>query len=149
VTSLKPVVILLVEDELGDQKLITQSLSSQKISNQIQIVESGEEALEYLSHCKISEKEWPRPDLILLDLCMAGMGGKEFLKIIKSDPDLDTIPVVILTTSDSEEDIHDSYKLGAAGYVKKPVLLEDFQRVMADLHEYWFVMCKRICESGV
>jgi len=84
------------------------------------------------------------PDLILLDLNMPGLEGKELLKVVKTDPELDIIPVVILTTSDSERDIIDSFKLQAAGYVKKPVTLEDFQQVVTDLTNYWFVICKHI-----
>ena len=84
------------------------------------------------------------PDLILLDLNMPGMGGKELLKTIKADPQLSTIPVVILTTSDLDGDILDSFKLQASGYVKKPVTLSEFQKVLSDLTDYWFVICKHI-----
>ena len=143
--NLKPVKILLVEDDPGDQKLISKSLSSQKISNDLSIAESGETALSYLSQCKAHDM----PDLILLDLNMPGMGGKEFLRRLKTDDELDTIPVVILTTSDSERDILESYKLQAAGYIKKPVSLHGFQEVMAELEEYWFVICRRVSHTTV
>jgi len=85
----------------------------------------------------------PRPDLILLDLNMPGMGGKEFLKRIKDDKNLKQIPVVIVTTSDLEKDIIDSYNLQASGYVRKPVTLDGFKEVMKKIGEYWFVLCKR------
>jgi CheY-like chemotaxis protein len=75
---------------------------------------------------------------------MPGIGGKGFLKQIKEDRDLDIIPVVILTTSDSDQDILDSYKLHASGYIKKPVSLEGFNKVIQDLEEYWFVICRRV-----
>ncbi len=136
-----PVRILLVEDDPGDQKLVKVSLKRQRIANELYIVSSGEEALDFLyQRGEYSDK--PRPDLILLDLNMPGMGGKEFLRRIKADESLQTIPVVILTTSDAEEDIIESYHLHASGYVKKPVNIEDFKRVMDEIGEYWFVICK-------
>ena len=128
--NLKPAMILLVEDDPGDQKLIKLSLEHQKISNDVFVAETGEEALDYLSRSKAGDSECPSIDLILLDLNMPGMGGKEFLRRVKQDEQLDTIPVVILTTSDSERDIFESYKLQAAGYIKKPVTLEGFQEMM-------------------
>jgi len=140
--DLRPVTVLLVEDDLGDQKLIKKSLSSQRINNKIVITDTGEEALQFLSECKTGEADGGLPDLILLDLNMPGMGGKEFLRRIKEDPQLDTIPVVILTTSDAEQDILESYKLQCSGYIKKPVTLNEFQRVIGQLEEYWFVICK-------
>ncbi len=138
----KPVTILLIEDDLGDQKLIKMSLKEQRISNIPVVLSSGEEALCYLKKIKTSEKD-PLPDLILLDLNMPGMGGKEFLRQIKSDPQFDAIPVVILTTSDSDKDILESFRLQAAGYIKKPVNLTDFQEVMQTLTDYWFTICRR------
>ena len=145
--DLRPITILLVEDDPGDQKLIKNSLQQQKLGNEIFISESGEEALEYLAGSKAGNPECPRPELILLDLNMPGMGGKEFLKHIKADDELDTIPVVVLTTSDSEQDILESYKLHAGGYVKKPVTLAGFEQVMRELEAYWFVICKRVPKS--
>ena len=142
--DLRPITILLVEDDPGDQKLIKNSLLHQKIGNNIFISETAEEALEYLAGSKAGDVDCPRPDLILLDLNMPGMGGKEFLKHIKADDDLDTIAVVVLTTSDSEQDIIESYKLHAAGYIKKPVTLDGFEQVMRELEEYWFVICRRV-----
>ncbi len=142
--ELLPANILLVEDDLGDQKLIKKSLLNQKISNELFITSSGEEALDFLSQSKAGAAECPEPDLILLDLNMPGMGGKEFLKHIKADSELDTIPVVILTTSDSEQDILESYKLHASGYIKKPVTLDGFHQVMSKMEEYWFTICKRV-----
>lgn len=135
---------MLVEDDAGDQKLIRQSLLKQKISNEVHVANDAEEALEYLASAKGDNQENPMPDLILLDLNMPGIGGKEFLKRIKDDPELDTIPVVILTTSDSDQDIMDSYKLHASGYIKKPVSLEGFNKIIRELEEYWFVICRRV-----
>ena len=147
--NLKPATILLVEDDPGDQKLIKLSLERQKISNDVFVAETGEAALDYLSRSKAGDSECPSIDLILLDLNMPGMGGKEFLRRIKEDDQLDTIPVVILTTSNSEQDILESYKLHAAGYIKKPVSLEGFREVIRDLEEYWFVICRRVEVSSV
>jgi CheY-like chemotaxis protein len=142
--TFKPAVILLVEDDLADQKLIKKSMLDQKIDNKLIIVETGEDALEYLVHGKSTEAGYPAPDLILLDLNMPGMGGKEFLRRLKADDTLNTIPVVILTTSDSEQDILETYKLQAAGYIRKPLTLDGFREVLSRLQEYWFVICKRV-----
>jgi len=145
--DLKPIRIMLVEDDKGDQKLIKNSLAKQKVTNDVCIAENAEEALDYLAGSKRGDSACPMPDLILLDLNMPGIGGKEFLRRIKEDSALDTIPVVILTTSDSEQDILASYKLHASGYIKKPVSLEGFQKIMYELEEYWFVICKRVSKE--
>ena len=142
--TFKEVVILLVEDDVADQKLIKMSLNKEKIVNEIQTANNGEEALAYLQRSKNGDNETPMPDLILLDLNMPRMDGKEFLKLMKSDNELSSIPVVILTTSDSDKDILESYKLQAAGYIKKSAKLQEFQDVIRNLSEYWFVICKRV-----
>jgi len=142
--ELAPLVILLVEDDLADQKLIKISLRNEKIANDLYTVQTGEEGLDFLYHRGNYSNGTPQPDLILLDLNMPGMGGKEFLKWIKTDEKLKQIPVVILTTSEAERDIIDSYKLQASGYVHKPVTLEEFKEAMKKLKEYWFVLCKRV-----
>ena len=142
--NMRPVTILLIEDDTGDQKLITQSLRAEKVSNQIRIAGSGEEAIEYMTAALSGEQDKPLPDLVLLDLNLPGMGGKEFLRQLKQNPSLVDIPVVILTTSDMDKDILDSYKLQASGYIKKPCGLAEFQAIMKSLNEYWFVICKRV-----
>ncbi len=141
---LKSIVILLVEDDPGDQKLIRKSLLEVKIVNNVVIAENGEQALEYLERSKNGDSKCPVPNLILLDLNMPGMGGKEFLKRVKSDENFGMIPVVVLTTSDLEHDIRESYKLHASGYIKKPVTMDGFQKVMQNLQEYWFSICKGV-----
>jgi len=141
--KLEPLTILLVEDDLADQKLIKISLRRQKVANDLCIVSSGEEGMDFLHRRGDYKSGAPRPDLILLDLNMPGMGGKEFLRRVKNDEHLKKIPVVILTTSDAERDIVDSYKLQASGYVNKPVTLAGFEEVMKKIEEYWFVLCKR------
>ncbi len=142
--NLAPLVILLVEDDLADQKLIKTSLRNEKLGNDLYSVQSGEEGMDFLYHRGNYSNGTPQPDLILLDLNMPGMGGKEFLRQVKEDEKVKQIPVVILTTSDAERDIIDSYKLQASGYVHKPVTLEEFKEGMKKLKEYWFVLCKRI-----
>lgn len=131
-------VVLLVEDDTGDQKLIRQSLANQEASHELHIVENGEEALEYLQHSKSGDKQNPWPNLILLDLNMPGMGGRELLKRLKNDDDLCGIPVVILTVSDSEIDIQESYRSNVAGYVQKTASPEKLQEVLGKLAKYWF-----------
>ncbi|MDY6892702.1 MAG: response regulator [Chloroflexota bacterium] len=140
---LTPVKILLVEDDPADQKLVKISLNEQKVANDLYIASNANEALGYLRKCSANGNHSTRPDLILLDLNLPGMSGKEFLKEIKSDEELRSIPVVILTTSNSENDILESYNLQASGYVNKPVDIADFQDVIKQIENYWFVVCKR------
>ena len=142
--GLEPLTILLVEDDPADQKLIKTSLRNQKIVNDLYVVNSGEEGMDFLHRHGNYSNGTPQPDLILLDLNMPGMGGKEFLRQIKGEENLKQIPVVILTTSDAERDIIDSYKLQASGYVRKPVTLDEFKEAMGKLKEYWFLLCKRV-----
>ena len=142
VNRIAPLTILLVEDDVADQKLIKASLKNQKIANELYVANSAEEALDFL-YCRGAYSSGTTPPaLILLDLNMPGMGGKEFLKQIKSDEGIKQIPVVILTTSNAERDIIDSYRLQAAGYVHKPVTLDEFKQVMAEIEDYWFILCK-------
>lgn len=147
-TQVMPVNILLVEDDPGDQKLIKSSFFKQRILNDLNVVETGEEALEYLNSISAHADDENYPDLILLDLNMPGMGGKGFLKAMKNDDRFKHIPVVILTTSDSDRDILESYQLQAAGYIKKPVQFEDFQAVVKGVEQYWFMICKTPGNQG-
>lgn len=142
--NLAPLVILLVEDDIADQKLIKASIRNEKIANELYCVQTGEDGMNFLYRRGNYSSGTPRPDLILLDLNMPGMGGKEFLRQVKEEESLKQIPVVILTTSEAENDIIDSYKLQASGYVHKPVTLEEFKKAMKKLKEYWFVLCKRV-----
>jgi len=136
--ALKTTVVLLVEDDAGDQKLVKKALANREIVNKLYVVRDGEDALEYLQRSKCSDVKSPRPNLILLDLNMPGMGGKEFLRRIKADDDLCSIPAVVLTVSDAEIDIQESYKLKAAGYVQKRASSKEFQKVVGGLAKYWF-----------
>jgi CheY-like chemotaxis protein len=101
------------------------------------VVGTGEEALNYLERSKCDE-DVRRPHLILLDLNMPGMGGKEFLRRVKQDSELSCIPVVIVSTSDSPADIEESYKLSAAGYIQKCPSPDELRRVVQKLVHYWF-----------
>jgi CheY-like chemotaxis protein len=136
----KRVVILLVEDDPGDQELTRRALQGDLLRTDLQIVENGEEALDYLyRRGRFAAREAaPRPDLILLDLNMPRLGGREVLAHIKHDPELGRIPVVVLTTSTQETDIVKSYDLGCNSYIHKPVDIEQFIRVIRQLENYWF-----------
>lgn len=135
--SSKYLIMFLIEDDPGDQKLVKSALAAQEAPIELRIVGSAEEALRYLLHNDDEGEQYPRPNLILLDLNMPGMGGKEFLKCIKANENLNNIPVVILTTSDSETDIQECYKLHAAGYIQKPRNVQELREVMKKTIKYW------------
>jgi CheY-like chemotaxis protein len=131
-------VVLLVEDDPGDQKLMRYALSQQELRSRLEIVGTAEEALDYLERTVTENSDAYRPDLILLDLNMPGIGGKEFLRRIKQDERFSNIPVVIVSTSDSTTDIQDSYRMKAAGYIQKCPSPEELRRVVQKLVHYWF-----------
>ncbi|HOO34272.1 MAG TPA: response regulator [Thermotogota bacterium] len=133
--------ILLVEDNPGDQRLTQEALKDGKISNNLYIVEDGEEALMFL-HRTGEYAQAVKPDLILLDLNLPGMNGQEVLKIIKGDEALKRIPVVILTTSSADEDILKAYNLNANCYITKPVDFAQFIKVINMIQEFWFTIVK-------
>jgi chemotaxis family two-component system response regulator Rcp1 len=137
----KPIDILLVEDNPGDVRLTTEALKEGKVLNKLHIAVDGIEALEFLRH----EGKFitaVHPDIILLDLNLPRMDGRELLAIIKNDPKLRRIPVVILTTSKAEEDIIKSYDLHANCYITKPVDLDQFILVVKSVEEFWFTIVK-------
>ena len=131
-------VILLAEDEPADAHLVKVALAENHILADLHVVGDGREALEYLQRQGPRFAAVPRPDLILLDLNMPRMDGREFLNAIKQVPDLRQIPVVVLTTSDVERDVIASYHLGAASYITKPVDVLQFMAAIRDLGDYWF-----------
>ncbi len=139
-TQAKPITILMAEDDPDDQLLAREALEESMIANNLHIVENGEELIDYLKHRgKYSDPaSSPRPGLILLDLNMPRMDGREALRIIKTDPELHTIPVVVLTTSKAEEDILRMYEVGANSYIIKPVTFEGLVEVMRTIRRYWF-----------
>ena len=134
--------ILLVEDSQVDAHLTRAALEENRFAVSMHHVTDGIEALDYLRQQGQAFTDGLRPDLILLDLNMPRMNGREFLTAMKADPNLSDIPVVILTTSDVEQDVIASYKLGAAGYVTKPVDLEQFIHAINQLGNYWFKLVR-------
>ncbi len=133
--------ILLVEDSLGDARLTMEALKENKVLNEIHHVIDGVEAIAFLYKQGIYS-EVPRPDLILLDLNMPKMDGREVLEKIKQDDQLKSIPVVVLTTSQAEEDIIKSYDLNANCYISKPVELDQFMDVIKSVHNFWLTVVK-------
>ena len=134
------ITILLAEDDPGDQELTRRALRDDLVRTDLRVVEDGEQALEYLRRegAYADPADSPRPELILLDLNMPRMNGRELLKILKADPDLGRIPVVVLTTSEQEADILRSYDLGCNSYIQKPVEMDQFVAAVQKLGQYWF-----------
>ena len=136
----RPITIIIADDDPEDRMLAEDALQESRLVNDIRFVEDGEELLEYLQQRgKYSDPESaPRPGMILLDLNMPRMDGREALKLIKGDPDLRRIPVIVLTTSKAEEDIYRSYDLGVNSFIIKPVTFDSLVNIMRVLETYWF-----------
>lgn len=132
----KPVDILLVEDNETDAELTIEALQHGKVANRLDHVRDGEQALRYLRNEAPFENA-PRPDLILLDLNMPKLDGREVLRQIAKDPDLKLIPVVVMTTSRSEQDILESYGLAANSYIVKPVDLNSLFEIVRNMNSFW------------
>lgn len=139
--SSRPVEILLVEDNPGDVRLTREALKEGKIRNNLNVVGDGVEALRYLRR-EGPYAESTRPDLILLDLNLPRMDGREVLEAVKADPSLRLIPVVVLTSSAAEQDIVRAYDLHANCYVSKPVDLDQFIHVVKSIEDFWFSIVK-------
>ena len=137
----QPIDILLVEDDPGDVELTRHALKDGKVFNSLNVVEDGVEALKYLRK-EGDYADSPRPDLILMDLNMPRMDGRETLEAIKSDESFRGIPVVILTTSDAQNDVARSYDLQASCYITKPVDLKQFTAVVKGIKEFWLCLVK-------
>ncbi|QNJ93968.1 response regulator [Mycolicibacterium fluoranthenivorans] len=136
------IVILLVEDDAGDELITREAFEHNKIKNNLYVAHDGEEGLDFLYRRGIFA-DAPTPDLILLDLNLPKYDGRQVLEQIKSDPELRHIPVVVLTTSAAEEDILRSYKLHANAYVTKPVDLDQFLNAVRQIDEF-FVQVVRL-----
>jgi len=136
-----PIEILLVEDNPGDIRLTQEVLKEGKVQNQLSIVENGVQALSFLKK-EDGYKDAPTPDLILLDLNLPKKDGREVLLDIKNDKKLKKIPVVVLTTSQAEEDILKVYDLNANCYISKPVDLGQFIDVVKSIEEFWLSIVK-------
>jgi len=136
-----PIEILLVEDNPGDVRLTQEAVREAKIRNTLNVVNDGEQAIAYVRR-QGEYAERPRPDLILLDLNLPRKDGREVLQDLKSDPDLHRIPVVVLTSSEAEQDILSTYDLYANAYVTKPVDLEQFMHVVSSIQDFWLNIVK-------
>ena len=137
----RPIEILLVEDNPGDVRLTKEALREAKVCNRIHTVSDGMQAMSFLNR-EHSYVDVPFPDLVLLDLNLPKKDGREVLASIKANPKIRHIPVVVLTTSKSEEDIIKSYELQASCYVTKPVDLDQFLEVVKSIGDFWLAVVK-------
>ena len=139
--NLSVVDVLLVEDDPGDVLLIREAFEYNKVHNSLHVVSDGVEALDFL-HRRNGHADAPRPDLVLLDLNLPRKDGREVLEEVKADPSLRTIPIVVLTTSEAEEDILRSYDLHANAYVTKPVDFDRFIEVVRLIDDFFVTVVK-------
>ena len=133
--KVRPIRILMVDDSPWDRELARLALRNLKVANELDTAEDGEQALEILR-----DAEAPRPDLILMDLNMPGMDGRELLAALKEDELLKAIPVVILTSSAADEDVSHAYSHHCAGYIRKPVDMEGLITIAQAIEGYWFAI---------
>ncbi len=133
----RPINILLVEDNEGDVFLVKKAFEKAKIMNVIYAASDGEMAMQMLKR-QSGYSDFPKPDIILLDINMPKMDGRQVLADLKADPDLCRIPVIVLTSSEAEEDVKQSYDLQASGYIVKPINLLKFQEVVTAIEDFWF-----------
>jgi CheY-like chemotaxis protein len=138
-TALRPITILMADDDEDDRLLTQEAMEEARLINDLRFVEDGRELMDYLRRegDYTDPESSPRPGLILLDLNMPRMDGREALTQIKADPRLRCIPVVVMTTSKAEEDILRSYDLGAASFITKPVSFSALLEVVSTLDRYW------------
>jgi CheY-like chemotaxis protein len=139
--------ILLVEDSPADVELTRQALAEGRVANEVHVAGDGEVAVDFL-HCRGAFARAPRPDLVLLDLNLPRKDGREVLAELKSDPELRSIPVVVLTTSAADEDILHAYEHHVNSYIRKPVRLDDLIRVVCSIDEYWLGLVALPPRSG-
>lgn len=133
--------ILLVEDNAADVRLTQEALKDAKVLNDLHVARDGVEAMDFL-HRREGYEGAPRPDLVILDLNLPRKDGKEVLAEVKGDPSLRTIPVAVLTTSEAEVDVLESYDLGANCFLTKPVDLDQFLKVIQAVEEFWLGMVR-------
>ena len=136
----RPITIVVADDDPDDRMMIEEAFEENRLKNNLAFVEDGEQLIDYLrGEGAYAEKDRRNPvGVILLDLNMPRMDGREALKIIKSDPELQRIPVVVLTTSKAEEDILRTYDLGVSSFITKPVTFDALVEVVKVLGQYWF-----------
>ena len=137
----RAVEILLVEDNPGDVELTREALETAKVSSRLHVVDDGVEATDFLFR-RGKFADAPEPDIILLDLNLPTKDGREVLSEVKADPDLSKIPIVVLTTSQADEDILRSYQLHANCYITKPVDFNQFLHIIAAIEEFWLSVVK-------
>ena len=135
-TRAEPIQILLVEDSPGDVRLTQEVLRDARIANQLHVVGDGEAAMAFLRR-EGEYADCPRPDLVLLDLNLPRKDGREVLAELHSDPELKVVPVIVLTTSEAEQDILHSYQLAANAYITKPIDLSEFIAVVRSIENFW------------
>ncbi len=145
---LKPIEILLVEDNLADVRLTQEALKEEKLYNNLSVVNDGVEALAFLRR-EGRYADAVRPGLILLDLNLPRKSGREVLEEIKTDPDLKAIPVVVLTISEAERDILAAYNLHANCYITKPLDLNQFHKVVKSIQDFWLTIVRLPPKQGV
>jgi two-component system, chemotaxis family, response regulator Rcp1 len=136
-----PIEVLLVEDSTGDVRLTREAMKDAKMHISLHVAPDGVEAMAFLRR-EGAHSNAPRPDLILLDLNLPKMDGREVLKALKADPILATIPVVILTTSSASEDVMNCYRAHANCYITKPVSLDGFLKVVQNIDDFWLSVVK-------
>jgi two-component system, chemotaxis family, response regulator Rcp1 len=139
--AVTPIELLLVEDSEPDVRLTIEALREAKVKNRLSVVSDGVEAIEFLRR-QGRHADAPRPDLILLDLNLPRMDGRQVLKTIKNDDTLKQIPVVVLTTSKSEEDVLRAYQLHANCYITKPVDFNRFMEVIKSIENFWLTVVR-------
>jgi CheY-like chemotaxis protein len=141
---LKPAEILLVEDNLDDVEITLRAFHKVRLANTVHVVRDGQEALDFVfREGDYSDRaDAPQPDVILLDLNLPKVNGLEVLDKIRASDGISTIPIVVLTVSEQQEDVRESYKLGANTYITKPVDFEKFVHAMEILDEYWMVIAR-------
>ena len=139
-TNADAITILMADDDVDDRMMAKEAMEEARLVNDLRFVVDGQELIDYLRRQgKYSERnDSPRPGLILLDLNMPRKDGRKALEEIKADPDLRQIPIVVLTTSQADEDVLNTYDLGVSSYIIKPVTFEGLVEVMKSLRTYWF-----------
>ncbi len=135
----KTITILIADDDADDRLLTREALEENRLANDLHFVVDGEDLLDYLNQRgDYTPETAPRPGLILLDLNMPKMDGREALKLLKENAEFKQIPVVVLTTSEAEEDILKTYDLGVNSFITKPVTFDDLVHVIKRIGDYWF-----------
>ena len=139
-----PIDILLVEDNEADIKITQRAFAHGKLKNNVYVVRDGQEALDFIYHkgSYKNKNDFPKPDLILLDIKLPKVDGFQVLKVLKEDFQYQSIPVIMLTSSNNEEDVAKSYKYGATSYIQKPVNYEAFVKIIKGFNFYWHIVNK-------